>query len=113
MKKVNELKKGDEVLLNYGDQNGGLAECDSFQRTIELDFNNSSYNPWTGIVMSKPKGKEPTVVFLKVTGWETDLGDTYAHKIIGWKNPESGCWDPIEHTSKQLNCKKLEKELFG
>jgi hypothetical protein len=33
------------------------------------------------------RGKEPTVVFLEVHGWENDLGDTYAHQIIGWLDP--------------------------
>lgn len=111
-KLISELQKGDEVLLNYGDQNGDLATCGTFERWLRLDFNNASYKSWTGIVKSKPRGKNPTVVFLEVHGWETDLGDTYAHKIIGWKG-EDGFWHPIVHTDKQKEMEKLEQEMFG
>jgi len=112
-KLISDLKKGDKVLLNYGEQFGDLATCGTFENFMRLDFSNSSFKPWTAIVMSNPRGKNPTIVFLEVHGWETDLGDTYAHKIIGWWNEENGTWEPIKHTDKQKECEKLEMDFFG
>ena len=111
-KKIVDLKKGDKVLLNYGEQNGDLATCGTFDKFIQLDFNGSSFKAWDAIVMAKPRGKDPTIVFLEVHGWENDLGDTYAHKIIGWFNTESGTWEPIEHTAKQKKMAVMEREMM-
>ena len=99
-KKVAELQKGDRVLLNYGEQNGDLAECGTFDRYIRLLLT-SSFKAWEGTVWTKPRGKDPTIVCLKVHGWSDDIGDTYAHKIIGWLDPASGTFEPIEHTARQ------------
>jgi hypothetical protein len=112
-KLISELVKGDRVLLNYGEQNGDLVTCNDFKTWLKLDFNGSSYKSWEAEVMAKPRGKNPTVVFLKVFGWEEDLGDTYAHKIIAWMNPESGTWEPIEYTDKQREMEKLDAAMFG
>jgi hypothetical protein len=57
------------------------------------------------------RGKEPTVVYLEVHGWENDLGDTYAHQIIGWLDPVSGTYEPIEHTPKQKQLEQTVKAL--
>ena len=100
-KKICDLQKGDRVLLNYGEQNADLVECGTFDRYISLLLK-SSFKAWEATVMAKPRGKEPIVVFLKVHGWEEDVGDTYAHKIIGWLDPASGTFEPIEHTPKQM-----------
>ena len=111
-KKISDLNKGDKVLLNYGEQNGDIATCGTFQKARLLMFTGSSFKPWEAEVLSKPRGKNPTVVFLKVFGWETDLGDTYAHQIIGWFNNESGTWEPIEHTEKQKEMERMVSEMF-
>lgn len=112
-KKISDLQKGDKVLLNYGSQNGDLATCRNFDTFIKLQFNGASFKPWDAVVMAKPRGKNPTVVFLEVHGWENDLGDTYAHQIIGWWNDESGTWEPIEHTEKQKQMEKMVDEMMG
>ena len=112
-KKISDLKKGDKVILNYGDQNGDFATCGDFKGLMIAMLNASSFHAWEAIVMSKPRGKNPTIVFLEVHGWENDLGDTYAHKIIGWWSDMTGKWEPIEHTEKQKEMEKLEMEMFG
>ena len=109
MKLISDLQKEDKVLLNYGDQNGDLAEVSSFEKYLSMK-DRSSFKPWTGIVKAKPRGKQPTVVFLEVTGWEKDLGDTYAHKIMAvWNGTD---WEKIEHTPKQLEMREMEKAMF-
>jgi hypothetical protein len=112
-KKICDLNKGDRVILNYGDQNGDIATCGDFKGLMRAMLTAPSFHPWEAIVMSKPRGKNPTVVFLEVHGWEKDLGDTYAHKIVGWFNAESGTWEPIEHTPKQKECEEMERTMFG
>jgi hypothetical protein len=108
--KISELKKGDRVLLNYGDQKGILTECGSFDNYIRL-LTTSSFSPWQATVWTKPRGKDPTIVCLKVYGWEEDIGDTYAHKIIGWLDPVTQSFKPIEHTEKQkqmeVTCRQM------
>ena len=111
-KKISDLKKGDKVILNYGDQNGDIASCGTFSRLIRLMLTAPSFHPWEAIVKSNPRGKNPTVVFLEVHGWGKDLGDTYAHKIVGWFDETSGMWEPIEHTEKQKEMEKLEMETL-
>lgn len=96
-KKISDLQKGDRVLLNYGEQDGDMAECGTFERYIRLLLK-SSFKAWEGTVVSKPRGKDPSVVNLRVYGWAEDLGDVYAHQIIGWLDPTSGTFEPIEHT---------------
>ena len=109
-KKVGNLKKGDRVILAYGDQNGDLAGCRDFNKLIQHIFNNSSYHAWEAEVVSF-RGKDPTIVCLNVFGWETEIGDTYAHEIIGWMEPSSGTWQPIEHTKKQLDMLKTVQSM--
>ena len=112
-KRIVDLKKGDRVILNYGDQNGDIATCNDFKGLMHAILFAPSFHAWEAEVMSKPRGKNPTIVFLKVFGWETDMGDTYAHKIVGWFNENTGTWEPIEHTSKQKEMEKLEAEFLG
>jgi len=102
--KISELTKGQRVLLNYGSQNGDIVTCGDFDRYCRLILT-SSFNPWEADVISKPRGKDPSVVFLKVYGWETDMGDTYAHNIMAAQ--VDGEWVKIEHTPKQ---KQLEEQ---
>jgi hypothetical protein len=110
-KKICDLKKGDRVLLNYGDQNGDLATCHTFDNWLRMLIR-SSFKAWEAEVMERPS-KDPTVVFLKVFGWETDLGDTYAHQIIGWLDPVSGTFEPIEHTPHQQAMEQTVKAVLG
>lgn len=118
-KKVAELKKGDRVILAYGDQGGDMARCDSFDKLIGHIFHNSSYHPWQADVAANPRGKDPTVLMLHVpdvidgqpNAFGDDIGDTYAHEIIGWMDKNSGTWQPIEHTKKQLDMRKLVADL--
>ena len=112
-KKISDLNKGDKVILNYGDQNGDLVTCGDFRNLMRFMLTSPSFHPWEAVVAGKPRGKNPTIVFLEVHGWETELGDTYAHKIIGWFDEKSGMWEPIEHTEKQKECEKMEMEMFG
>lgn len=111
-KKTSDLKKGDKVLLSYGDQNGDIASADTFKKTIALEFTGASYTPWWGEVMEKPRGKNPKRVMLMVHGFETEGGDVWAHQVIGWMNDETGTWEPIEHTDIQ-NKFKEEVEVMG
>jgi len=111
IKKISDLKKGDKVILNYGDQNGNLASCGTFTRMVQLMLTSPSFHPWEAVLASNPRGKNPTIVFLEVHGFETELGDTYAHKIIGWW--DGSLWQPIEHTPKQKEAEKLEMEFFA
>jgi hypothetical protein len=107
-KTTNDLKKGDRVLLNYGIQNGELTTCDTFEKWLSLDFNNSSYKSWEARVMDNKKGNTR---FLEVHGWEKDLGSVYSHQIIGWFDTSSGTWQPITHTEAQLKLKQTVKGL--
>jgi len=110
-KKIVDLKKGDRVLLSYGEQNGDIASCGTFDRFIQLDFNGSSFKAWEAEVLSNPRGKDPTVVNLLVHGFGEDMGDTYAHSIIGWMS-EIGTWEPIEHTAKQKKMAVMERAMM-
>jgi hypothetical protein len=108
-KLISDLKKGDRVLLTYGEQNGDMADAGTFERYMAMK-DRSSFKPWEAIVKANPRGKQPTVVFLEVHGWENDLGDTYAHKIMAFWNGTG--WEKIEHTPKQIEMKKLEASMF-
>ncbi len=110
-KKISDLKKNDKVLLNYGEQNGDLATCGTFERAMRLMFSNSSFKPWEAVIAEKPRGKNPTTVFAEVRGWETELGSVYSHQVIGWWNEVSGVWEPIEHTEKQKEMEKMVAEM--
>jgi hypothetical protein len=110
-KKISDLKKGDRVLLNYGEQNGDIATCGTFNRWTSLLLT-SSFKAWEGVVMEKPRGKNPTTIFLEVHGWEKDLGSVYAHQVIGWYDENSGFFEPIEHTTKQKECETQVEELL-
>jgi hypothetical protein len=109
-KKICDLKKGDRVLLNYGEQNGDIATCGTFEKYIRLLLT-SSFKAWEGTVFEKPKGKEPIAVCLKVHGFAEDIGDTYSHQIIGWLDPTSGTYEPIEHTPKQKQMEATVKAM--
>jgi hypothetical protein len=109
-KLISELKKGDLVLLSYGEQNGDMADCGTFNKWCQLLLC-SSFKAWEAVVMEKPRGKNPTTVFLEVHGWEKDLGSVYAHQIIGWHDEPTGFFEPIEHTPKQLELKEQVKEM--
>jgi hypothetical protein len=110
-KKICDLNRGERVLLNYGDQNGDIATCHTFDRYIRLLLT-SSFKAWEATVMMKPRGKDPIVVYLKVHGWAEDLGDTYAHQIIGWFDDTSGTFEPIEHTAKQKQMEATAAAMF-
>jgi len=111
MKTVNSLKKGTRVLLAYGDQNGDLAGCDDFTRVIILDFKNSSYKPWEAKLLDnyedRPKEENGTIRFMKVFGWTTEMGDTYAHEVIAYK--KNGTWHPVELSKEQKEAKALSR----
>ena len=108
MKTTNDLKQGDKVLLSYGEQNGDIADCGTFARWLQLDFNNSSFKAWEAIVMDNKKGNTR---LLEVHGWENDLGSVYSHQIIGWFDESQGTWQPIQHTPAQLKLKEQIKEM--
>jgi hypothetical protein len=111
MKKISDLKKGDRILLGYGEQNGDIVSCDTFNKWCRFLLC-SSYKAWEGIVESNPRGKDPSVVFLRIFGFEEDLGDTYAFHIIGVQDPATGFFEPIEHTEKQMQL-KAQVEAMG
>lgn len=114
MKRIADLKKGDKVLLNYGSQFGDLATCGTFKKWLMLEVNGSSYKSFTGIVMEKPRSKDPVSVMLDVDSeFGHDMGSVYSAQIIGWLNPETGVYDPIEHTQKQIDIEKQSREMFG
>jgi hypothetical protein len=106
--KISELVKGDHVMLNYGVQNGDIATCGDWNRYCRLILT-SSFQPWEAEVVSKPRGKDPTVVFLLVHGFGEDIGDVYAHDIMAVQR--NGEWVKIEHTPKQLELKKLVNSM--
>ena len=99
--KINELVKNDRVLLSYGAQNGDIVNCANLNKALSIP----SYSPWEADVVSKPRGKQPTIVCLKVYGYDTEIGDTYAHKILAVKR--DGEWVPIELEPKQMEMKAL------
>ena len=107
--KINELVKNDRVILNYGSQNGDMATCGSFDRWQALQANGASFKAWEADVVAKPRGKQPTVVFLKVYGFGTDMGDTYAHNIMAVKR--DGAWVPITLEPKQLEMKAMVEAM--
>jgi hypothetical protein len=100
-KRTADLKAGDRVILAYGEQRGELTRCDSFEKFIMHIFHGSSYKAWEAEVVDPANDLDPTIVCLAVFGWETEIGDTYAHEIIGWKDKD-GFWQPIEHTPEQI-----------
>ena len=108
--KVCDLKKGDRVLLNYGEKDGDLAQCSKLSMALTLK-EAGLYTPWEADVMAKPRGKSPIRVFLQVFGWEADIGDTYAHKILAAK--VNGEWVELEHTDKEREIEKMERTVFG
>ena len=107
MKTVDDLPKGTRVLLSYGEQNGDLAECDNFDRWLKLQLS-SSYKAWEAELMDNKKG---TIRLMKVFGWETEVGDTYSHKVIAYKGKD-GFFHPVKLTAKQEEIKRLEKDIF-
>jgi len=107
-KTTNDLKKGDRVLLAYGEQNGDLASCGTFIRWLQLDFNNSSYKSWEGTIADNRHGN---IRMVDVRGWETEIGSVYAHDIIAWFDDTQGTWQPIKHTEKQLQLNEQIREL--
>lgn len=109
MKTTNDLKMGDRVLLSYGEQNGDIADCGTFEQWLRLDFSNSSLKAWEAIVKDNKKGNTRV---LEVHGWEIDLGSVYSHQIIGWFDESEGTWQPIKHTPAQLKLKEQIKTMF-
>jgi hypothetical protein len=104
---VDDLPKGTHVLLSYGEQKGDLVSCDSFEKWLMLDFNASSYKAWEADLMDNKKG---TIRFMNVFGWETELGDTYSHKVIAYMGKD-GFWHPTKLSKEQEKCKELERGL--
>lgn len=109
VKFVDELPKGTRVLLSYGEQKGDLVSCDSFEKWLKLDFNNSSYKAWEAELMDNKKGN---IRFMNVFGWETELGDTYSHKVIAYMGKD-GFWHPTKLSNKQEECKLMEESMMG
>jgi len=114
MKTLNELKKGTRVLLAYGEQFGDLAGCDSFSKYERMRYLGASYKPWEAELMDnfeeRRKGEAGTIRLMKVFGWETETGDTYAHEVIAYKNDE-GKWEETALTEEQIQMKKMTKYL--
>ena len=105
---VDDLPKGTRVLLSYGEQNGDLAQCDSFDKWLKLQFS-SSYKAWEAELMDNKKG---TIRSMKVFGWAEETGDTYSHKVIAYQGRE-GFFFPVKLTTKQKEAKKLEEGLLN
>lgn len=110
-KKICELKKGDKVLLSYGEQKGDIVTCGTYEKWVLLHYTGASYKAWEATVRGTPRGKNPTVVFLEVHGFENDLGDVYAHQIIGYWDESVNNWQKIEHTPKQIEMKKMVESM--
>lgn len=108
--KIVDLVKGQRVLLNYGEQNGDMATCRTYERFVQLRKNGASYKSWEAEVVSKPRGKDPKVVCLKVFGFGEDIGDVYAHQIMAAAVADQfgTMWVPIEHSKGQ---KDLEAQV--
>lgn len=105
--KSSQLKKGDRVLLSYGEQNGDLAQCRLFARAVLLDFKGSSYKPWQAVLEEKLK-KDGTV-FATVEGFETEMGSVYNHDILGVM--VDGTWEPVEHNQSDLDLQEKVQAL--
>jgi hypothetical protein len=107
MKTLKELKKGDRILLAYGDQNGDLATCNDYLTWVKLDFTNSSFHPWEANFI---ENEDSVRVFAEVVGFETEMGSVYAHDVIAVKNKE-GNWERIEHTKEQVELREQIKQM--
>lgn len=109
MRTIKSLKKGERLLLAYGEQKGELATCNDFVTWAKLDFTNSSFQPWEAEFENV---EEEGIIFAKVFGFEEEYGTVYAHDVIAVKNAE-GNWERIEHTDKELELKEKVKLLGG
>lgn len=107
-KHADELPKGTRVLLSYGAQDGDLAQCDDYDRVMQffsLERNSGAYMPWEAELLDNKKG---TIRNMRVFGWEDEIGDTYAHKIVAYKD-DNGKWQPVLLSDKQKEMKELEE----
>lgn len=107
MTSTTRLKKGDRVLLAYGEQNGDLAGCDNFKRWLNMDFHNSTYKAWEAVLQERPN-LDGTVI-AEVEGFETEIGSIYNHDIIAVLR--DGCWDPVNHTEAEIDLREQVKLL--
>lgn len=107
---TNDLKKGDRVLLSYGEQDGDIVNNENLHNALISRENNNNgvqrlhpYTPWEAIVEDNMRGNTRC---LRVFGWEEDVGSVYSHQILAVL--KDGQWIPITHTPAQLKCKKME-----
>ena len=81
--KTNDLKKGTSVQLRNG---------------------------WKADLVDNMKGNTRCA---NVFGDFTEMGSVYAHDIVAYKDTQ-GVWQyDIEYTPAQLNCRKMNRALFG
>lgn len=66
-------------------------------------------NGWYGTMMDNLKGNTRMV---DVEGTVRETGSVYAHDIMFYVAAENE-HVPVEHTAKQLECKKLNEAFFG
>lgn len=85
---TNDLKKGDRVLLSYGDSSG----------------------PWQAEVADNKKGN---IRLLKVFGAYTEYGSVYAHDIVAVQVEIDGqkAWHRLDKTPQQSKLRKSVKDL--
>ena len=102
MRTIKSLKKGERLLLAYGEQNGDLATCNDYVTWAKLDFTNSSFKPWEADFIER---ESEGIIFANVFGFEEEMGTVYAHDVIAVKNSE-GAWERIAHTKKELELKE-------
>lgn len=107
MRKTNDIKKGEKVLLNYGMHNGQLTGVRNF---AEYNMLRLSFSPWEGIMADNMKGNRRMV---DVFGIEREIGSVYSHDIIAVWNNKWNDWEEVEHTPAQLRLKEEVKIMFS
>jgi hypothetical protein len=111
---VDDLLKGTEVLLAYGEQNGDLARCNDYAEAVGFFLTKGSYQPWRAVLLDdfseRAEDENGTIRLMRVYGWEEEIGDTYAHEVVAYKD-EKGFWQKVNLSVKQNETRKLVESI--
>jgi hypothetical protein len=65
-------------------------------------------NGWYGTMMDNMRG---TTRVVEVEGFYTETGSVYSYDIVVAQTPTG--WEAVEHTEKEIQCKKMNEAVFG